>query len=248
MLLRSWSVTKGHRHVKSLQVECRSLIPLQDSVLERNNSPEPPLRLEISERKQREKVGNYDCLSASSVVCNLPPRFLQRRSYYRDSEPSYLSGPGFVPCTGKKCPAPNWSTKNVHSCPDWCHSLGICSNNVDRPAGKLLGPPQRWVSSPFVQPPDSTVLQQKSEPSAGCLLHPIVPSAVELALLLQRQNHKEMFMSYSSSVFTRYWKFTKILSNIWGLHLQVNLNLPFNHIIPFNEYFIDLKFTTLIIR
>lgn len=63
MLLRSWSMTKGHKRVKSLQGECRSLRPLQDSVLRRNISPEPSVSPDIPKRKQKtEKVGNYDCL------------------------------------------------------------------------------------------------------------------------------------------------------------------------------------------
>lgn len=189
MLLRIWSTTKGHKRAKSLSGECQSLRRLQDLVLKRNISPEPSVSPDRPKRKQKteEKVENYDCLQALSVVCDLPPRFLHCRNYDRDSEPSYPSGLGFVPCTEKKCPAPNRSTKSVHPCPDWCHSSGMCLNNVDTPAGKLLGSLQDWVSGPFVQPPDSTVLQQKSGPSAGCLWHPTAPSAVELAFLLERQ-------------------------------------------------------------
>lgn len=181
-------------------------------------------------KKQGEKVGNYGCLWASSVVCNLPPRFLHCRSYDRGSEPSCLSGLGLAPRTGKRCPAPNWSTKNVHSCLDWCHSSGRCLNNVHKPAGKLLGPPQDWVSGPFGQPPESTVLQQKSEPSAGCLLHPTAPSAEERAWRLRRQDHK-VHVLFIFCVY-KALKFTKILSAIWALTPPGNLNLPFNQIHP----------------
>lgn len=122
--------------------------------------------------------------------CHLPPSSLHCRSYDTDYEPLYQARQGPVRCTGRKCPAPTRSTKTVHPGPEWCHSLGICWNNVDMPDGKRLRPPQDWGSSPFVQPPCSTALPQMHAPSSGCPSHPIAPSAEELALHLQRQHHK----------------------------------------------------------
>lgn len=125
------------------------------------------------------------------IICNLPPSSLHCRSCDTGCEPLYLAGLGPVPCTGRTCPAPPPSTRTVHPGPEWRHSSDACWNVVDTPGGKQLRPPRDWASSPLVQPPCSTALPQMHAPSAGCLSHPIAPSAEELALHLQREQHRQ---------------------------------------------------------
>lgn len=138
------------------------------------------------------------------VSDHLPPSYLRCRSYGKDCWLLCLASLAPVHHTERECPAPPPSTMTVHSGPDWCRSLGIYWNTVDKPAGKQRRPPQDWGSSPYALPPCSTALPQMSAPSAGCPSHPIAPSAEELASHLMDTKEKttaEQNMSYLIRLF-----------------------------------------------
>lgn len=71
-------MTKGHKRVKSLPGECRSLIPRQDSVLKKHIFPEPsasqekPKKNRIHFEEKTEKLGIYLCLVLVASPTYLP--------------------------------------------------------------------------------------------------------------------------------------------------------------------------------